>query len=134
MALNKDSPMISATENVRGTSIEKEEAETQHNISVAEHGSSTEADLRKLLSKEAERRHQFFEELQSLLTQRKRELREKATGGEEATVPDLLERLEDVDAAVTLLLEECQNLRVEDVQKREKGTDESFSISLYFHS
>ena len=90
--------------------------------------SSVKAQLKKLLTIECERRHQFcFNELQPLLDLLKKEQREEATGGEEATVEDLAKRLVAVDVDGTRLLEQCQEglmtVLPEEVDKREKGTN-----------
>ena len=98
--------------------------------SMAANALSVEDDLKKLLEGEAKRRHEFSDNLLSLLSRRRRELREKETGGDEATVPDLVKRVEDADAVATSLLQECQSLCLEDVNKREKGTND-FSSSHF---
>lgn len=115
---------------------EKEEGETQHRVSMAAKASSVEDDLKNLLEEEAKRRHEFSVSLLSLLSRHRRERREKETGGDEATVPDLVKRVEDADVVATSLLQECQSLCLEEVNKREKGTNDfsssPFSPLLFF--
>ncbi|KAK7113387.1 uncharacterized protein [Littorina saxatilis] len=88
----------------------------------AKDSSNKEQELRDLLRKEHQRRHEFGGNLQCLLSHWERELLEQRTGGEVATVPELLKRLQEVDATLSPLLQQCQDLSLDVVNKREKGS------------
>lgn len=84
--------------------------------------SSNEDDLKGLLHAEAQRRHSFSERLLTLLSRLEQQHLKEKTGGDKATVSELLKRVESADAFANKCLQQCLQkvCDVADVSFREK--------------